>query len=122
MRSLLNLSLLRIVVFACAFALVAFPAAAGDTILSHNTGVENAVFFIEDEASLVINGFDLTPLGLELPIALDTVSISVNTPVPGSNIDLVVYQDGNGGSPADATLVYRQQVTLEQTGINRIIS
>ena len=120
MRCLLKKSFLRTVIVACAFFLVTFPAAAGDTILSNNSGVENAVFYIEDEASLVVNGFDLTPLELDLPIALDTVSISVNTPVPGSSIDLVVYQDGNGGSPLDATLVYWQQVTLEQTGINRI--
>ena len=102
------------------FGQLVFPAAAGDTILSINSGEENAVFFIKDEPSLVINGFDLTPLGLTLPTVLDAVSISVDAPVPGSSIDLVVYQDPNGGSPVDATLVRRQQVALEQTGINRI--
>jgi hypothetical protein len=94
--------------------------AAGDIVLSNNSGTDNAVFYIEGEPSLVINGFDLTPLDLALPIALDAVSISVSAPVPGSNIELVVYQDANGGSPVDATLVHRQTVALEQTGINRI--
>jgi hypothetical protein len=120
MRSLLKRSLFAIVMLFAVFSLLIFPVAAGDTILSNNSGDENAVFFIKDEPSLVINGFDLTPLGLELPTALDAVSISVNAPVPGSSIDLVVYEDVNGGSPVDATLVYRQQVALEQTGTNRI--
>ena len=96
------------------------PLSAGDLVLSNNSGSENAIFYISGEPSLVINGFDLTPLGLELPAALDTVSISVSAPVSGSRIDLVVYQDANGGSPVDATLVYQQAVALEQIGINRI--
>jgi len=120
MRSLLNRMLFVIGTLIVVFCQLVFPAAAGDTILSINSGEENAVFFIKDEPSLVINGFDLTPLGLTLPTALDAVSISVDAPVPGSSIDLVVYQDPNGGSPVDATLVRRQQVALEQTGINRI--
>ncbi len=107
-------------VFAFAFLLIAFPAVAGDTLLSNNIGDGNAVFFIEGESSVVINGFDLTPLGVTLPVALDALSISVDTPVPGSAIDLLVYQDANGGSPVDATLVYRQAVALEQIGVNRI--
>ena len=41
--------------------------------------------------------------------------------MPGSSIDLVVYQDANGGSPVDATLVYRQPVFLNQPGLNRIV-
>lgn len=98
----------------------AFPAAAGDTLLSNNIGNGNAVFFIEGEPSVVINGFDLTPLGVHLPVALDTVSIAVDTPAPGSGIDLLVYQDPNGGSPVDATLVHRQTVFLERIGVNRI--
>ena len=120
MRSLRNRTMLAIVVICFALVLAVYPAAAGDTILSNNRGIENAVYFVEGEPSLVINGFDLTPLGLSLPVALDVVSISVNAPVPGSAVDLVVYQDGNGGSPIDATLVYRQQVALGQPGINRV--
>ena len=109
-----------VVVLSFALVLAVIPVAAGDTVLSNNSGDDNAVFFIEGEPSLVINGFDLTPLDLQLPLALDAVSISVNTPVPGSNIELVVYQDGNGGSPIDATLVHRESVSLDLTGINRV--
>lgn len=105
---------------AFAFLLMAFPGAAGDTVLSNNIGDGNAVFYIEGESSVVINGFDLTPLGVTLPVALDAVSISVDAPAPGSAIDLLVYQDANGGSPVDASLVYREAVALEQTGVNRI--
>ncbi|MCY3832167.1 MAG: hypothetical protein OXG85_04060 [Chloroflexi bacterium] len=120
MGSLRNRILFAIATLIAVFGQLALPALAGDTILSNNSGEESAVFFIKDEPSLVINGFDLTPLGLTLPTALDAVSISVDAPVPGSSIDLVVYQDANGGSPVDATLLRRQQVALEQTGINRI--
>ena len=74
--------------------LIVYPTAAGDTLLSNNSGDGNAVFFIDGEPSVVINGFDLTPLGVALPVALDAVSISVQTAVPGANIDLLVYQDG----------------------------
>jgi len=107
-------------VFSLVLLLIAFPAAAGDTLLSNNIGAGNQVFFIEGESSVVINGFDLTPLGVPQPVALDAVSISVDTTVPGSAIELLVYQDANGGSPVDATLVYRQTVALEFTGVNRI--
>lgn len=102
------------------FALMVLPAAAGDTALNNNSGDGNAVFYIEGEPSVVINGFDLTPLGLSLPVALDAISISVATPAPGSSIDLLVYQDANGGSPIDATLVHREQVAIAQAGLNRI--
>ena len=120
MRSFRNKLLLTIVFLSFSFTISTLPLSAGDLVLSNNSGGENAVFYIAGEPSLVINGFDLTPLGLELPMALDAVSISVSAPVSGSSIDLVVYQDANGGSPVDATLVYRQAAALEQTGINRI--
>lgn len=120
MRTNAARTLITIGVLTVAFLAIALPGAAGDTILSNNIGNGNAVFFIEGESSVVINGFDLTPLGITLPVALDAVSISVDAPVPGSAIDLLVYQDANGGSPVDGTLVYRQTVALEQTGVNRI--
>ena len=97
------------------------PSAAGDIILTHNRGGENAVFFVNDEPSLVINGFDLSPHTTRFPIALDAVSISVDRPAPGSRIDLVVYQDANGGSPVDATLVHRQSVQINRSGVQRFI-
>ncbi len=120
MRTNATKLLLRIGVLTVALLLMAFPVAAGDTLLSNNIGDGNAVFYIEGEPSVVINGFDLTPLGVALPVALDAVSISVETPVPGSAIELLVYQDANGGSPVDATLVYRQSVALDLPGVNRM--
>ena len=120
MRTILRTALFTVGVLSFAIVFSVYPAAAGDTLLSNNSGDGNAVFIIEGESSVVINGFDLTPLDLALPVALDSVSISVNTAVPGSSIEMLVYQDANGGSPVDATLVYQQSVTLEQIGVNRI--
>ncbi|MCY4061813.1 MAG: hypothetical protein OXG53_05560 [Chloroflexi bacterium] len=120
MRKLLNRPTLLTVLLFVLLSVIAFPASAGDVYLTNNRGSENAVFFIKDEPSLVINGFDLTPLGMELPTALDAISISVESPVPGSIIDVVVYQDANGGSPIDAELVHRQTVSMNRPGVNRI--
>ena len=96
------------------------PSSAGDVILSHNSGGESAVFYIENEPSLVINGFDLTPHVDQFPVAVDAVSLSVSR-ATGANVDLVVYQDANGGSPADATLVHRQSVAINQGGFHRFL-
>ena len=112
---------LLITLFFLAFTIAALPVAAEDALLSNNSGAENAVFYIQDEPSLVINGFDLTPVGVQLPTAIIAVSISVDAPVPGSFIQLVIYQDANGGSPVDATLVYRQPVSLDAAGVNRVV-
>lgn len=120
MRSLPSRSKLFLVGLFLVFSFATLPAKAVDRYLSNNIGGEDAVFFIKDEPSLVINGFDLTPLQMELPTALTAVSISVDQPAPGSSIDLVVYQDANGGSPVDATLVYRQSVSLGLAGLNRV--
>ena len=102
-----------------AFTSLVAPALAGDTLLSNNSGMQSAVFYIEGESSAVINGFDLTPLGVQLPVALDAVRISVAKPVPGVNSEMLVYVDGNGGSPIDARLVHSQPVML-QGGLNRV--
>ncbi len=112
---------LLITLFFLVFTIAALPVAAEDALLSNNSGAENVVFFVKDEPSLVINGFDLTPFGVQLPTAIMAVSISVDAPVPGSFIQLVIYQDANGGSPVDATLVYRQSVSLDSAGVNRIV-
>lgn len=98
------------------FSALALPAAAGDIVLNINTGSDSTVWFISGEASLVMNGFDLTPLNLTLSAAIDRVSIAVNTPVPGASIDLLIYEDGNGGSPIDARLVSQTQVDIRQSG------
>lgn len=114
--------ILKHVSIAIAILLVAaLPAAAGDIVLSNNSGGENVEVFITGEPTLVMNGFDLTPRGIDLPAALDAVSISVQAPVVGSAIELVIYQDANGGSPIDGSLVYQQTVQLNQVGINRVV-
>jgi hypothetical protein len=92
------------------------PAAAGDIVLSVNSGTDSTVWFVSGEPSLVMNGFDLTPLNLQLPATIDRVSIAVNTPMPGASIDLLVYEDGNGGTPADARLVSQNQVDIRSSG------
>ncbi len=120
MRKHLAKTYLAISALTVIFLAMVFPTAAGDTLLSNNIGDGNAVFFVEGEPSVVINGFDLTPLGVALPTALDAVSIAVDSPVPGSAIDLLVYQDANGGSPVDATLMYRETVALDLPGVNRV--
>ncbi len=120
MSILLNRLSLLITLSLLAGSLAALPVLAEDVLLTNNSGLEDAVFFIKDEPSMVINGFDLTPLGMESPTALVSVSIAVETPVPGSSAELVVYQDANGGSPVDAVLLHRQTVSLGRSGINRI--
>lgn len=118
--TLQRISLLIALSFAVC-SLAVFPAAAEDVLLSNNTGDEFAVFFIKDEPSLVMNGFDLTPRGVQLPTVLVSVSISVSEPVPGSYSRLAIYQDANGGSPVDATMVYQQAASLGHAGFNRIV-
>ena len=119
MRPLFKAILFAAVVLFAALLLKPGASVAGDIILSHNTGSENAVFFIENEPSLVINGFDLTPYTAQFPVGLDAVSISVSRAAPVTNIELVVYQDANGGSPVDATLIHRQPVTINRSGFHR---
>ena len=105
----------------CFLVLMSQPAIAGDTILTNNSGGGNKFFIIENEPSLVINGFDLSPYNLQFPVALDAVTISINVGAPGVPVDLVVYQDANGGSPEDATLIYRQQVSINHSGSIRFL-
>jgi len=118
--TLQRISLLIALAFAVC-SLAVFPAAADDVILSNNSGSADAVFFIKGEPSLVMNGFDLTPVGVQLPTTLVAVGISVSEPVPGSYARLAVYQDANGGSPVDATILHQQYVSLGQIGVNRIV-
>lgn len=96
---------------------LALPVNAGTTILSVNSGDNSSVWFISGEPSLVMNGFDLTPLNLQFPATIDRASISVDTPVPGAPIEVVVYQDANGGSPSDAQLAGRMTVDITQAGV-----
>lgn len=89
---------------------------AGEQVLSVNSGDGNAPFFISGEPTLVMNGFDLNALGIQRPAVIDQVSIVVQTPVPGSTTEVVVYEDANGGSPIDATLAGRETVTISNAG------
>lgn len=90
---------------------------AQEQTLSINANDQNAVWFISGEDSLVMNGFDLTSFGVTLPATISQVSISVSQAVPGSTIDVVIYQDANGGSPADATLAGRTTVNITGPGV-----
>jgi len=85
--------------------------------LTNNSGTTNEVFFITGEQTLVINGFDLTPLQVALPLTVTNVSIQVDTAVPGAGGTVVVYQDANGGSPVDATLLAQAPVNIVQPGV-----
>lgn len=85
--------------------------------LSNNTTLGSDLWRIEDEPSLVINGFDLTPLPIQIPALIESVSIDIFEPVPLQTVEVVVYQDQNGGSPADATLVGAYQTAIRQSGV-----
>lgn len=100
----------------CVLMFTLLPVSAGEQTLSINGNSQNDVWFITGEASLVMNGFDLNALGVALPAVIDRVSIVVDTPTPGVPIDLVIYQDANGGSPVDATVAGRTQVDIPQAG------
>lgn len=94
-----------------------FWVEAGDRVLAVNQGDGNSSWFIAGESTLIMNGFDLTPLNLQLPAEIDRVSIVVENPVVNVPVDVVVYQDANGGSPVDAVLAGRTQVNINQTGV-----
>lgn len=103
------------------FGLSVIPVSAGETILSVNSGSRNVSWFISGESSLVMNGFDLRAANIGLPAVIDAVTISVESPTPTVPIDLVIYQDANGGSPVDAQLVSRTQVTINSAGSFRAV-
>lgn len=91
-------------------------AEAGTITLNNNSGTTSSSFFIEGESTLVMNGFDLGPLNLSTGVAIDVVTIAVQQAVPSVPIQVVIYEDGNGGSPVDATLKYQTQVFIETGG------
>lgn len=93
------------------------PVAAGETVLTVNTTSDSSSWFISGEASLVMNGFDLNALGIARPAVIDRVSISVDSPTPGVPVEMVIYEDANGGSPSDATLAGRRQVDITTSGV-----
>lgn len=108
---------LFVVVLLCLLMLTALPISAQEQTLSLNGNSQNAVWFISGEASLVMNGFDLNAAGIALPATISAVSISVETPTPGTAVDVVIFQDANGGSPVDAALAGQTQVDITQAGV-----
>jgi hypothetical protein len=113
-----NRKLIIVLVLALAvFSLSTMFVNAGTVVLSDNKGDANKIWFITGEQTLVMNGFDLTPLKLQLPAAIDKITINVEKAVPGAAITAVVYQDSNGGSPIDAVLMGQTQVNITQAGV-----
>lgn len=92
-------------------------AQAADTTLTNNTGTASTLWFISGEPSLVINGFDLEARSLSRPVQVESISISVRTPVPGQLVEAVVYEDQDGGSPQNATLLARKSVDITTAGV-----
>jgi hypothetical protein len=117
MFNFLKLKAALIVTMILLMTFVVAPAAAGDRVISINDNSPDAVWFISGEPSLVMNGFNLQSLGVSLPATIDRVSLAVQTPVANTPIDLVIYQDADGGSPSNATLAGRTQVTINQSGV-----
>jgi hypothetical protein len=97
--------------------LIPIMVLAGERTLSINRNDQNAVWFITGEPSMILNGFDLTAFGVAQPAVIDRVSIAVDRPVPDQLIDVVIYQDANGGSPVDATVAGRTTVDITQSGV-----
>lgn len=115
MRKLMPvLIILCLLVVSLSFALT---AQAGQRVLNLNSGDASAPFTVQGEPSLIINGFDLTPLGLTFPATIDRVSIAVSAAPAGTSVTAVVYQDPNGGSPTDATLAGQFTTNVSQTGV-----
>ena len=103
--------------FSILFVLPPLSTQAGNYTLTNNTDSRNSVFYISGEQTLVMNGFDLQPRNIPRPTSLDHVSIDVVTPVPNSPIELVIYQDADGGDPINATLLGRQTVYINDSGV-----
>jgi hypothetical protein len=95
---------------------LALTVQAGERSISIN-GDGNAVWFITGENTLVMNGFDLAAFGVAQPAFIDRVSIAVDSAVAGAPVEVVVYEDANGGSPVDARLAGRTTVTINQAGV-----
>ena len=95
-------------------------SSAQTTVLSNNTGDGNSSWFVEGEQTLIINGYDLTPLNLAFPIQVNAITIAIEEAVPGASATMVVYSDDNGGSPADAVLQGQAQITIDSNGSVRV--
>lgn len=89
---------------------------AGSITLNLNSGTSSSSFFIDGEPTLVMNGFDLTALVSGGEVVIDVVTLAVQQSVTGVPVEVVIYEDANGGSPVDASLTYRTQVFIETGG------
>ncbi|MEO0565520.1 MAG: hypothetical protein AAF125_25660, partial [Chloroflexota bacterium] len=52
-----------------------------------------------------------------LPVVIENISIDMFAVDPNAIVDVVVYEDSNGGSPVDATLVSSTQVSMKDEGV-----
>ncbi|MFZ4816369.1 MAG: hypothetical protein ACOYL5_17675 [Phototrophicaceae bacterium] len=84
--------------------------------LNNNFGSGNEIWSIQGEPSLVMNGFDLTPTSLTLPVIIENVSIDIYIANALDVAEAVVYADANGGSPQDATLIASTQLVFTGQG------
>jgi hypothetical protein len=112
-----TLSLIAIMAVMLLMAVGASGLLAGDVVLTHNTGATSTRWYISGEPSLVMVGFDLTAKGVKLPTQVDKISINVRRAMPGNPVEALVYQDADGGSPQNATLLKRQTVDITTNGV-----
>lgn len=89
---------------------------AGTITLSNNSGTSSDAFFIEGEPTLVMNGFDLGALNLGNSVVIDVVTIAVQQAVPSVPVQVLIYEDANGGSPIDAALAYQTEAVIQTGG------
>src|SRR5215216_1554363 len=109
-------SLLAVLAVLFVSLMVMLPVQAGERLLTVNGGAASDVFFTSGEQTLVMNGFDLTPLEILRPAVIDRVTIVVDTPVVGQTTQLVIYEDVNGGSPIDARLTHQESINILSSG------
>ncbi|MGB1288492.1 MAG: CARDB domain-containing protein, partial [Aggregatilineales bacterium] len=97
-----------------------FPTEPQTVQLTNNSGSDLNEFFIDSEPSLILNGFDLGAIGVTTPAEISALGIAITQPVPGVPIDVLIYEDSNGGSPVDSVLVGRNQVFINSAGTLRV--
>lgn len=111
---------LSVLVLGSLLLLMTAPVLAGSTSISINASDSSATFTIRNEPALVINGFDLGAQNLAFPVTIDAVTLNVVRPIPGQTVTVVVYEDSNGGTPQDARVISRADVSILNTGTVRI--
>lgn len=89
--------------------------------LSNNSGDANGEWIIQGERTLILNGFDTGPSNILKPYTINALTLDVTTPIGDAPVTVVVYEDPNGGSPVDATLIARTDVVLSSAGVARVV-